>query len=218
MVWQRIRGIFAGGDPWTTVFITLGLGVMGALTIEPYHRASPGSPSPAVFAPLLPIVFLLIWAATAKMKRDAAQVHRENVAIDQRQRRFERLMNRTLPFECSEQEFADTLERDLDSLPEWVRRDIEQANVAITVQDERDGSPLTLGLYSRTMGAKQITLYRTPIIRSAGRPEDLRRVVHETLLHELGHLFGMDESALDEYTIGNHPRPDATPVRPPDSG
>jgi hypothetical protein len=40
----------------------------------------------------------------------------------------------------------------------------------------------------------------------------LRRVVHDTLLHELGHLFGMTEGDLDGYTIGNNPRPDAQPV------
>ena len=62
---------------------------------------------------------------------------------------------------------------------------------------------------------REITLYRLPIMRAAGSGDRLRQVVHETLLHELGHLFGMSEHDLDEYTIGNDPRPGAQPVHPP---
>jgi hypothetical protein len=35
-----------------------------------------------------------------------------------------------------------------------------------------------------------------------------------TLLHEVGHFFGMTEDDLDRYEIGNRPRPDAARVRP----
>ena len=57
-------------------------------------------------------------------------------------------------------------------------------------------------------------LYRRTIIAVAHDRANLRQVVHETILHELGHLFGMSEGDLDEYTIGNNPRPDAQSVRP----
>ena len=60
----------------------------------------------------------------------------------------------------------------------------------------------------------EIVLYRRTIMRVAHHQANLRQVVHETILHELGHLFGMSESDLDQYTIGNNPRPDAQPVRP----
>jgi len=65
------------------------------------------------------------------------------------------------------------------------------------------------------MPMAEITLFRLPILRAAGRRERLRRAVHDVLLHELGHLFGMTESDLDEFSIGNDPRPGATPVHPP---
>jgi predicted Zn-dependent protease with MMP-like domain len=96
--------------------------------------------------------------------------------------------------------------------------------VAIDIADERHGSPGTLGLYrsQSTPGGvtgapplREITLYRLPILRAAGARSEVRRVVHDTLLHELGHLFGMSEADLDGYTIGNHPRPDAADVHPP---
>ena len=43
-------------------------------------------------------------------------------------------------------------------------------------------------------------------------PYLVHALIHETLLHELGHLFGMSEHDLDEFTIGNDPLPGAQPV------
>jgi len=120
---------------------------------------------------------------------------------------------------CSEDEFAAIAEAELDALPVWIKDRIAAANVAIDVQDERAGSPGTLGLFRQStmqgMPMAEITLFRLPILRAAGRRENLRRAVHDVLLHELGHLFGMTESDLDEFSIGNNPRPGATPVHPP---
>jgi predicted Zn-dependent protease with MMP-like domain len=128
------------------------------------------------------------------------------------------------PALCSEDEFAAIVEAELRALPDWIVREIEARNVAIDIADQRHRSPGTLGLYrtQSTPGGvtgapplREITLYRLPILRAAGSPSEVRRVVHDTLLHELGHLFGMSEDDLDRYTIGNHPRPDADPVHPP---
>ena len=119
----------------------------------------------------------------------------------------------------SEDEFAAIAESELDALPPWIQDEIARRNVAIDIEDERPGSPRTLGLFrSRTQNRAtfgEITLYRLPIVRAAGGPGNLRRVIHDTLLHELGHLFGMSEGDLDGYTIGNDPRPGAQPVHPP---
>jgi predicted Zn-dependent protease with MMP-like domain len=124
-----------------------------------------------------------------------------------------------MAFDCSEDEFAAIAEEELDALPPWIQQEIERRNVAIDIEDERPGSPRTLGLYqSRTMNGaavREITLFRIPILRAAGDRSHLRRAVHDTLLHELGHLFGMTEGDLDGYTIGNDPRPGAEPVHPP---
>lgn len=121
--------------------------------------------------------------------------------------------------EVSEDEFAAIAESELDALPPWIQDEIARRNVAIDIEDVRPGSPRTLGLFrSRTQNRatfSEITLYRLPIVRAAGARENLRRVIHDTLLHELGHLFGMSEGDLDGYTIGNDPRPDAQPVHPP---
>jgi predicted Zn-dependent protease with MMP-like domain len=122
-------------------------------------------------------------------------------------------------FECSEDEFAAIADAELDALPAWIRARVSAANVAIDVQDEREGEPGTLGLFRRQvmdgMQMAEITLYRLSILRAAGGRDRLRGQIHDVILHELGHLFGMSETDLDEFSIGNHPRPGATPVHPP---
>jgi len=122
------------------------------------------------------------------------------------------------PFECGEDEFAALASAELDALPAWIQEAIARDNVAIDIEDERPGSPRTLGIFrSQHLGRaamNEITLYRLAIMRAAGSRARLRGVIHDTLLHELGHLFGMTEGDLDGYTIGNNPRPDALPVHP----
>lgn len=99
----------------------------------------------------------------------------------------------------------------LDVPPEFRKR-IE--NVAIVVEDEprredlqragcTPGSTL-LGLYTgipltlRTSSyglvlPDRIALFRGPIERMARNDHELRRIVRETLWHEIGHYFGMSE-------------------------
>jgi predicted Zn-dependent protease with MMP-like domain len=113
----------------------------------------------------------------------------------------------------SEDEFAALAESELDALPEWIKSAIAGHNVAISIEDQHPGEPRTLGVFAQYSGASEITLYRLPISWAAGDRHHLRRVIHDTLLHELGHLFGMTETDLDDYSIGNNPRPDAHRVR-----
>jgi len=115
----------------------------------------------------------------------------------------------------SEDEFAALAECELEALPGWIQSAIAGHNVAISIEDQHRGEPRTLGAFARYSGASEITLYRLPISRAAGDRQHLRRVIHDTLLHELGHLFGMTETDLDHYSIGNNPRPDAQRVHGP---
>ena len=113
---------------------------------------------------------------------------------------------------CSEDEFAALVESELDALPGWIKSAIATHNVAISIEDERPNQPRTLGVFARYSGASEITLYRLPINRVALDRQHLQRAIHDTLLHELGHLFGMTETDLDHYSIGNNPLPDAQRV------
>jgi predicted Zn-dependent protease with MMP-like domain len=93
----------------------------------------------------------------------------------------------------------------LATIPENLRAQME--NVAIIIDDESPPGAL-LGLYEgipltkrgQYAGANpdRITLFLKTICRSASTTEDLARRVRVTLLHEVGHHFGMGESRLRE--------------------
>ena len=93
----------------------------------------------------------------------------------------------------------------LEEIPRQLRAEME--NVAIIVDDESppgrlyglyEGVPLTKrGTYA---GARpdRITLFLATICRSARTPEELAQRVRVTLLHEVGHHFGLGEARLRE--------------------
>jgi predicted Zn-dependent protease with MMP-like domain len=149
---------------------------------------------------------------------DAERVHAQNLALAQRAQRADRAFEDAHPLhvECSDEEFATIVEEELDALPEWIRQRIDSENLGISIADERPGEPRVLGLFHASgFGSTQmagITLYREPIVRLAADRASLRRQVHDTLLHEVGHLYGMSEADLDRYTIGNNPVSGAYPV------
>ncbi len=91
----------------------------------------------------------------------------------------------------------------LATIPDELRNEME--NVAIIIDYESppgslyglyEGTPLTSrGGYS---GARpdRITLFLATICQSAHTPEDLVRRVRVTLLHEVGHHFGIGDQRL----------------------
>jgi predicted Zn-dependent protease with MMP-like domain len=97
----------------------------------------------------------------------------------------------------------------LDGLPEWVRQRLD--NVEVLVEDDAPaGQPGLLGLYEgipmteRGMdyaGAlpDRITLFRRTIERYAGPDDDaVRRMVGDTVIHEVAHFFGISDERLHE--------------------
>lgn len=93
----------------------------------------------------------------------------------------------------------------LESIPEKLRAEME--NVAIIIDDQSppgrlfglyEGIPLTKrGTYAGA-NPDRITLFLATICRSANTAEELARRVRITLLHEVGHHFGMGEERLQE--------------------
>jgi predicted Zn-dependent protease with MMP-like domain len=93
----------------------------------------------------------------------------------------------------------------LEAIPEELRAGME--NVAIIVDDESPPGPL-YGLYEGIPLTKRgvyaganpdrITLFLATICSAAGTPEDLAQRVRVTLLHEVGHHFGLGEARLRE--------------------
>lgn len=95
-----------------------------------------------------------------------------------------------------------------DALPEDMVGPLE--NVAILIEDQPAGArPRLFGLYSghplTGRGAygfgelpDRITLYRNNLAASAPDLAELRARVRVTLVHEIGHYFGLDDARLQQ--------------------
>jgi predicted Zn-dependent protease with MMP-like domain len=104
--------------------------------------------------------------------------------------------------------FEQVVERALASLPDELRRAID--NVQIVVADANPDDPELFGLYtgiplterdSGYAGALPdvIEIYRVPLEDEFGHdPTLLEEEIRATVLHELGHHFGIDDDRLDE--------------------
>ena len=105
-------------------------------------------------------------------------------------------------------DFDKHVRRALESLPPEIARAI--ANVEIVVEDENPEDPDLFGLYlgipltDRDSGyagvlPDKIAIYRIPLEEEfGGDPTVLEEEIRITVLHELGHHFGLDEDRLDE--------------------
>ena len=92
--------------------------------------------------------------------------------------------------------FEDHVQRALDSLPGELADRLE--NVAVVVEDENPEEPDLFGLWQADpyMPTK-ISIYRRPL-EAAFAGDELERQIRITVLHELGHEFGIDEDRLTE--------------------
>ena len=108
--------------------------------------------------------------------------------------------------EVSPARFEEMVEAALDSLPERLGR--LMSNVAVMVQHE-PGPPGLLGLYegipltSRTTGyagvlPDRITIYRVAICAVCETEDEVIDQVRRTVVHEVGHHFGISDTRLTE--------------------
>ena len=115
-------------------------------------------------------------------------------------------------------DFEDLVAQALDSLPPEIAARVE--NVDVVVEDEPPpdvlagldpgtslfglyhGIPLTeRGSYGNALPDK-ISIYRGPITRYWRRPEAIRAQIRRTVIHEIGHYFGIPEHRLHELGWG----------------
>ena len=108
--------------------------------------------------------------------------------------------------EVSPARFEEMVAAALDSLPEELGR--LMSNVAVMVQHE-PGPPGLLGLYegipltSRTTGyagvlPDRITIYRLAICAICNTEDEVVDQVRRTVVHEVGHHFGITDERLHE--------------------
>ncbi|WP_040385559.1 metallopeptidase family protein [Demetria terragena] len=114
----------------------------------------------------------------------------------------------------SREEFENAAGEALDLVPsEFMNR---LTNIAIVVEDEPgpDQPANLLGLYEgvplpeRTSDwghptfPDRITLFQAPLQRICRDVEELREQIAVTLIHEIGHYFGIDDDRLHELGWG----------------
>jgi predicted Zn-dependent protease with MMP-like domain len=107
---------------------------------------------------------------------------------------------------CRRVTFEDHVRTALDSLPAGIAAALR--NVAVVVEDENADDPDLFGLYEGVPLPERgdeagslpdrIAIYRRPLEEEFPDPADLEREIRITVLHELGHHFGLDEEQLAE--------------------
>lgn len=110
--------------------------------------------------------------------------------------------------------FGRLVEQALDDLPEEFAEALE--NVAVVVLDEPDPETLAdygfdpeeelLGLYEGVPLPERdsfyealpdrISIYRGPLLRMCTTREELAAEVRDTVVHELGHYFGLEDGEM----------------------
>jgi predicted Zn-dependent protease with MMP-like domain len=119
-----------------------------------------------------------------------------------------------MPVDVSRERFDELVAEAIDSIPAELARHIE--NVAVVVQEwatpgQQAGHRGTLlGLYQgidltrrspmsyQAVMPDRITIFRGPHMRMVKTEEELRRRIAVTVIHEVGHHFGIDDARLRE--------------------
>jgi predicted Zn-dependent protease with MMP-like domain len=113
-------------------------------------------------------------------------------------------MTRTV--RLSRRRFERLVAKALASLPQEFQSRLE--NVVMLIEDESpEDMPDTLGLYEgvplieRTLDdtslPDRITLFKEPIERACRTEDEIESEVRLTVLHEVGHFFGLEEEELE---------------------
>jgi len=115
--------------------------------------------------------------------------------------------------------FEELVRRALDRLPPEFHAHLD--NVSVVIEEEPDadileemgmdpddpedtlfglyeGVPLTERSHDDALLPDRITIFRGPLLDWAESEEEIVEEVRVTVLHEIGHFFGMDERRLEE--------------------
>ena len=115
--------------------------------------------------------------------------------------------------EMSAEEFEQAVKDALDLIPDELAKLVEDV-VVLAVDDPPGGKRNLLGLYEGTARTERgsgwgygnlpdrIHIYRNPILGICSTKDQVRRQVAVTVIHEIGHHFGIDDARLRELGWG----------------
>ena len=124
----------------------------------------------------------------------------------------------------NDEHFAKLIEQSLEDIPSECKEKVE--NVSIIIEDwpsreqilrlRKEGIYGTLyGLYQGIPHTKRnhygiggplpdkITIYKYPILQSSRTDEDVKNIVRETVVHEIGHHFGLSDAEIYKAMRGD---------------
>jgi predicted Zn-dependent protease with MMP-like domain len=112
--------------------------------------------------------------------------------------------------EVSEERFEELVADGLDAVPDEIARLMD--NVAVMVEEGRrldlmgryEGIPLTERdeAYGLMAMPDRITIFRRAILAACATEEEVVEEVRITVIHEVGHHFGIDDDRLHELGWG----------------
>ncbi|MET8848284.1 metallopeptidase family protein [Amycolatopsis sp. NPDC004625] len=116
-----------------------------------------------------------------------------------------------MPVEMSRERFEELVSEALDAVPPEFAKAMD--NVVVLVEEFNDEAPDILGLYhgialtERTSSyggvlPDRISIYRQPILAMCEDEDEVVEEVLITVVHELGHHFGIDDARLHELGWG----------------
>lgn len=104
----------------------------------------------------------------------------------------------------SNREFEQLVEQSLDELPPRFADLLE--NVVVLIEAEPSAEDLELieedddellGIFrNHPPLPDQVVIFRGPILRSARTRREAEREIRQTVIHELGHYFGLDDDGM----------------------
>jgi predicted Zn-dependent protease with MMP-like domain len=94
--------------------------------------------------------------------------------------------------------FDQHVSRALDRLPAEFQRAL--TNMVVVVEDRHPEEPDLYGLFEDggEFFPDKVTIFRRPLMEDFPEPAELEHEIRVTVLHEIGHYFGLDEDRLDE--------------------
>ncbi len=110
--------------------------------------------------------------------------------------------------------FEHLVKKALESLSDELHRYLE--NVVVVIEEEPpDDMPDLLGLYEgvplversldETNLPDHITLFKGPIVRACNTHDEIETEIRITVLHEIGHFFGLEEAQLQKLEVEKGP-------------
>ncbi|SRR6266568_5684262 len=103
----------------------------------------------------------------------------------------------------TDEEFEQIVRQTIQSLPKEFLTQLD--NVEIVIEDELN--PSLLGLYhgvpktnrySYSSLPDKITIYKMPLLRISRSDKEAKENIRSTVLHEIGHHFGLSDEELNK--------------------